>query len=272
MSEARDLSGTSAVVTGASSGIGRAIAVRLGAEGMHVVVGGRSADGLAETAQAVRAAGGQATEVAGDVREPSHVEALVAAAVDAGELTVMVNNAGVAWLGSVLDGDAEQWAAMLDTNVLALLVGSKAAIEAMRAAGTAGRIVNISSGAASRRDSGVYGATKHAVNVITSTLRLELQGEPIQVTSIMPGLVATNIGRNVDPEVLRGMLAMAGLEREVEAGAILSADDLDAIAAALSQIMITAEEVADAVGYVVTRPAHVNIPELAIRPNQDVDL
>lgn len=272
MSEPRDLQGTTAVVTGASSGIGRAIAVRLGAEGQHVVVGGRSADALAETVAAVEAAGGRATSVVGDVREPAHVEALVAAAVDAGELTVMVNNAGVAWLGSVLDGDAERWKAMLDTNVLALLVGSKAAIDAMRAAGTAGRIVNISSGAASRRDSGVYGATKHAVNVITSTLRLELQGEPIQVTSIMPGLVATNIGRNVDPQVIEGMLAMAGLEREVTPGIILSDDELDAIAGSLSQIMITAEEVADAVGYVVTRPAHVNIPELAIRPNQDVDL
>ncbi|MCB0964856.1 MAG: SDR family oxidoreductase, partial [Acidimicrobiales bacterium] len=189
MSEPRDLRGTTAVVTGASSGIGRAIAVRLAGEGMHVVVGGRSEEALAETVAAARAAGGEATAVVGDVREPAHVEAMVATAVEAGELTVMVNNAGVAWLGAVLDGDADRWRAMLETNVLALLVGSQAAIAAMRAAGTAGRIVNISSGAASRRDSGVYGATKHAVNVITSTLRLELQGEPIQVTSIMPGLV-----------------------------------------------------------------------------------
>ncbi|MCB0964855.1 MAG: hypothetical protein KDA98_16385, partial [Acidimicrobiales bacterium] len=76
----------------------------------------------------------------------------------------------------------------------------------------------------------------------------------------------------VDPQVIEGMLAMAGVEREVTLGIILSDDELDAIAGSLSQIMITAEEVADAVGYVVTRPAHVNIPELAIRPNQDVDL
>ena len=131
--------------------------------------------------------------------------------------------------------------------------------------------LNVSSVAALRPDSGVYGATKHAVNVITNTLRQELLDDPIQVTSIMPGLVATNIGRNASPELLAGVVAMSGIDAEIVPGQRLPDDVLEATQSVLSDVMIAPEDVADAVLFAVTRPAHVHIPEIVIRPNKDFD-
>src|SRR5260221_8626604 len=116
---------------------------------------------------------------------------------------------------------------MLETNVLALVVGCKAAVQAMRACGSEGRIVNISSVAALEPTSGVYGATKHAVNVISNTLRLELLDDTIQVTSIMPGVIATNIARTLDPEVLRSIAALSGLDAEIHPGERIPDDVLE---------------------------------------------
>jgi NADP-dependent 3-hydroxy acid dehydrogenase YdfG len=268
-----DLSGKTAIVTGASSGIGKAIAERMGAAGAHVILAGRTADSMEASAALIRDSRGRATVQVVDVREPQSVNALVQTAIDAdGRLDIFVNNAGVAFLGSVLDGEPEAWKAMLDTNVFALLLGSQAAVRAMRAGGRSGHIVNISSVAALNPESGVYGATKHAVNVITRTMRQELLNDPIQVTSIMPGLVATNIGRNSDPELLKGMVAMSGIDFEVIAGERIPDAVLDAAQAALSEIMIKPDDVADAVMYAVSQPAHVHIPEMVIRPNKDFDL
>src|SRR5690606_21281512 len=170
MPDSRPLAGKTTVVTGASSGIGRAIARRFGAAGAHVTLGGRTRDAMEETARAIEKDGGAARVVELDVREPAQVRALVDGAVAAtGRLDVMVNNAGVSYPGKIAEGDPEQWRAMLETNVLALLVGSQAAIRAMRACGAQGHIVNVSSIAAQRNSSGVYGATKHAVNCIHHT-------------------------------------------------------------------------------------------------------
>lgn len=273
MSVAADLSGQTAIVTGASSGIGRAIAERLGASGAHVILAGRTPESMEESAVTIAAAGGRASIHVTDVRDVASVQGLVRSAMDAdGRLDIFVNNAGVAYLGSVLDGDPEAWRAMIETNLFALLVGSQAAVAAMRAGGRRGHIVQISSVAALSPDSGVYGATKHGVNVITNTLRQELADDPIQVTSIMPGLVATNIGRNSDPELLRGIVALSGIDYEVVPGERMPDDVLLAAQAALSEIMIKPDDVADAVLYAVSRPAHVHIPEIVIRPNKDFDL
>ena len=272
MSIAADLSGRTAIVTGASSGIGRAIAERMGAAGAHVILSGRTAEPMEQSAALISKGGGRATVVVGDVRQPSAVDELVKTALDAdGQLDILVNNAGVVFPGGVLDGDAEQWRAMLDTNVLALLVGTKAAIAAMRNVGNRGHIVNVSSVAALRPDSGVYGATKHAVNVITASLREELLEDPIQMTSVMPGLVATNIGRNADPELLAGIVAMSGIEAEIVPGERLPDDVLEAAQSVLADVMIAPDDVADAVLYAVTQPSHVHIPEIVIRPNKDLD-
>jgi NADP-dependent 3-hydroxy acid dehydrogenase YdfG len=198
---------------------------------------------------------------------------LVDAAVnESGQLDFFVNNAGVSFLGTVIDGDVESWRLMLETNVLSLLVGCQAAVKAMRSKGNHGHIVNVSSVAALNPSSGVYGATKHAVNVITNTLRDELADDPIQITSIMPGLVATNIGRNVDPAILEGLVAMSGLDAVVVPGQRLPDDVLEAAQEALNEIMIKPDDVADVVLFALTRPGRVHIPEIVIRPNKDFDL
>jgi NADP-dependent 3-hydroxy acid dehydrogenase YdfG len=268
-----ELAGKSAVVTGASSGIGRAIAERLGAQGAFVVLAGRDSLALEKCAAKIVASGGTAAVVVGDITDTDSVQVLVDAAVnESGQLDFFVNNAGVSFLGTVIDGDVESWRLMLETNVLSLLVGCQAAVKAMRSKGNHGHIVNVSSVAALNPSSGVYGATKHAVNVITNTLRDELADDPIQITSIMPGLVATNIGRNVDPAILEGLVAMSGLDAVVVPGQRLPDDVLEAAQEALNEIMIKPDDVADVVLFALTRPGRVHIPEIVIRPNKDFDL
>ena len=172
----------------------------------------------------------------------------------------------------MIDGDVDRWRSMLETNVLALLVGCQAAIQTMRAGGRPGHIVNVSSVAALSPTSGVYGATKHAVNVISNTLREELLEDPIKITTIMPGLVATNIGRNVDPALLETLVAMSGVSATVVPGERLPDEVIAAAQAALSEIMIRAEDIAAAVAFAVTQPAAVQVNEIVVRPNKDFDV
>lgn len=267
-----DLKGQTAVVTGASSGIGRAIAERLGASGAHVVLSGRTESAMKVSADKIVAAGGRATIDVGDVRDPETVQRLVdnALAVD-GRLDIFVNNAGYSVLGSVLDGDVDSWRAMLETNVLALLVGCQAAVKAMRATGNPGHIINTSSVAALSPDSGVYGATKHAVNVITNTLRAELDNDPIQISSVMPGLVATNLGRE-NPEVLAGIVAMSGIEHDIKKGERLPDQVLEGAQALLGEFIIKPDDIADAVLYLLNVPSSVDVTEIVVRPNKHFDL
>jgi NADP-dependent 3-hydroxy acid dehydrogenase YdfG len=272
MSVQIDLSGHTAVVTGASSGIGRAIAERLGASGAHVVLSGRTESAMLESADTIVAAGGRATVDVGDVRDPAVVRALVERAVGVdGRLDVFVNNAGYSVLGSVLDGDVDSWRAMWETNVLALLVGCQAAVKAMRATGRPGHIINTSSVAALSPDSGVYGATKHAVNVITNSLRAELDNDPIQISSIMPGLVATNLGRE-NPEILAGIVAMSGIQHDIVRGERLPDDILEKARETLSDFIIKPDDIADAVLYLLSVPGDVDVTDIVVRPNKRFDL
>jgi NADP-dependent 3-hydroxy acid dehydrogenase YdfG len=264
--------GKSVVVTGASSGIGRAIAERLGLEGAFVVLSGRDQAAMEESAERIKQSGGDAAFLVSDVRDANTMQNLVDIAVKAkGQLDVFVNNAGVSFLSPIMATEVESWRLMLETNVLALLVGCQAAVRSMRATGTRGHIVNISSVAARSPDSGVYGATKHAVNVISNSLRQELLEDPIQITTIMPGLVATNIGRNVDVAVLEGVVAMSGIEYTVKAGERLPDEILEKAQVALNEIMIKPSEIADAVFYALSQPASVQVSEILVRPNKDFD-
>jgi NADP-dependent 3-hydroxy acid dehydrogenase YdfG len=268
MSVEVDLKGQTAIVTGASSGIGRAIAERIGASGAHVILSGRTDAPMQESAAKIVAAGGRATVDVGDVRDPDVVRALVDRAVESdGRLDIFVNNAGYSVLGPVLDGDVEAWRAMLETNVLALLVGCQAAVQAMRATATPGHIINTSSVAALSPDSGVYGATKHAVNVITNALRSELDNDPIQITSVMPGLVATNLGRE-NPEILAGIVAMSGIEHDIKKGERLPDEILEKGREVLSDFIIKPDDIADAVMYVLSVPSAVDVTEIVVRPNK----
>jgi NADP-dependent 3-hydroxy acid dehydrogenase YdfG len=272
-----ELQGKTAIVTGASSGIGRAIAEVLGAAGAHVVLGGRTWDAMDESVARIAAQGGHAEAIVLDVRDVAEVRALVDQAVaSTGRLDIMVNNAGVSYPEPILEGDPEHWRIMFETNVIALLTGCQAAVAAMRACGARGHVVNISSVAALRPDSGVYGSTKHAVNCITGSLRQELMDDTIQVMSVMPGAVATSFARNFDPEVLKGLAAVSG-DAGIGADQIMKGERLpDAVLngarAAMPDHLCAPEDIADAVLWAVTRPDSVHIPEVVVRPNRDLAL
>lgn len=271
--ELSPLAGRTAVVTGASSGIGRAIAETLGASGAHVFLAGRTAASMDATVKKIEEAGGRARALTADVRDPVQVGGLIDAAVEAtGRLDIMVNNAGVSFPAAILDGDAEEWRTMLETNVLALLVGCQAAVRAMRACGAEGHVVNISSIAAQRRDSGVYGATKHAVNAISATLRKELEGDTIRVVNVMPGAIATNFARNFDPAFVAGFVKMAGLDFDVKKGERLPDEVFKKLSSQLGQLLGDPADVANAVLYAVTQPQNVNIADIVVRPPKQLDL
>ncbi len=273
MTTPQALSGKTAIVTGASSGIGRAIAEQFGASGAHVYLAGRSQAPMEESKKKIAEAGGQATIVVLDVRDVQQVQELVDGALrDTGRVDILVNNAGLSYPGSIADADPEHWRAMLETNVLGLLAGSQAAIRAMRQCGAEGHIVNISSIAAQRSDSGVYGATKHAVNCISATLRTELEEDSIRVINVMPGAIVTNFARNFDPEFLAGFIKASGVEVELKRGEKLPDEVLEKIQPIMKQLLGSPEDVASAVLYAVTQPIDVNIADIVVRPAKQLNL
>ena len=273
MADNQSLKGRTAVVTGGSSGIGRAIAIRLGEAGAHVLVAGRTESALKEGVKAVEQAGGRATAAVFDARDVRQVQGLVDKAVKAsGRLDIMVNNAGLEFPSSIVEGDPERWREMLEVNVLALLVGSQAAVRAMRACGAAGHIVNISSVAGRSEASGVYGSTKWAVNSIATTLRKELENDKIRVVNIMPGAVATNFARNFPPEVVKGIVSSLGIKADIKPGGQLPPAVLDQIATAGKLFLASADDVARAVLFAVTQPIELNIFEMVVRPQRQLQL
>ena len=229
-----------AVVTGASSGIGEATARRLAAEGFHVFCAARRADRVEALASEI---GG--TAVRCDVTSTEDVAAL---ADRVGErLDVLVNNAGGA-VGSdpVAQADPQDWRAMYEVNVIGVLNVTKALLPALVASG-AGTIVNVGStaGRIAYEGGAGYTAAKHGTQVVTETLRLELYDQPVRVSEIAPGMVKTE----------EFSLKRFGGDQE----------KYDAVYAGVAEPLV-AEDIADAIGWVVTRPPHVNVDELVIRP------
>jgi NAD(P)-dependent dehydrogenase (short-subunit alcohol dehydrogenase family) len=185
-----------AVVTGASKGLGRGIAVALAAAGFDVVIGYRSADADAkETATLVHDAGRQSAIVAGDVSTAETHLALTAAAEELGALDVWVNNAGVSTLAPVAATDARDFTRMIDVNLMGTFLGLQAAVAAMRAHGNGGRIVNVASelGVQAFPYLGAYSATKFAVVGLTQAAALELATEHITVNAVCPGTAETDM-------------------------------------------------------------------------------
>lgn len=180
------------IVTGASSGIGRATALRLGRPGTTVVLAARRAEELTAVAAEIEANGGGAVAVPTDLREPAAVEALVAAARDVtGTIDVLINNAGLSGPDTVLIDDATL-TAMVDVNLLAPIRLMRAVVPGMRAAG-AGAIVNIGSVAGEVGIGGAYSATKFALRGMTDSVRRELAGTGIGVSLIEPGRIGTEL-------------------------------------------------------------------------------
>ncbi len=269
MSDRMSVHGRTVCITGSSSGMGRAIAEHLGALGATVYLMGRNAEPMEESKARIEAAGGKADLATFDVADTAALQAWIQRAADeTGRLDVMINNAGFGDFGtSFLGGDPDIWKGMLDVNVLALAVGSQAAVAAMRSTESQGNIINISSVAAIRRDSGMYGATKHAVNCINASLRSELEDDTIRVTSIMPGVFATNFSRNVGDDMMGMIAGMAGVENvERDAEGRVSREMLAQLAANMSTTFGDVEDIARTVEFVITQPIHLNIEELVIRP------
>ncbi len=228
---------------------------------------------MEDSKKQIEEGGGKASVIVGDIRDVAQVRGLIDAAVAAtGRLDIMVNNAGLSYPASIIDGDPEEWRSMLETNILALLVGCQAAVRAMRACGAEGQIVNISSVAAQRSNSGVYGSTKHAVSSISSSLREELEDDTIRVTNVMPGAIATNFARNFDSEFIDGIVKMAGLDIEVEKGERLPPEVLETLATKMKSLLGDPNDVAKAVLYVVTQPIEVNIADIVVRPPKSMNL
>jgi NADP-dependent 3-hydroxy acid dehydrogenase YdfG len=229
-----------AVVTGASSGIGAATARRLASEGFLVHLAPRRTDRIEALAADL---GGVATEC--DVTDR---EAVARLAERAGPTVhVLVNNAGGAYgAETVEDGDPDDWARMFDVNVLGTLHVTQALLPALRSSG-AGLVVNVGStaGRVAYEGGGGYTAAKHALKALTGTLRLELCGEPIRVTEVAPGMVRTE-GFAVNR--FRG-----------------DADKAAGVYAGVAE-PLTADDIADVIGWVATRPPHVDIDEVVVRP------
>ena len=229
-----------AVVTGASSGIGAATARSLAAAGYHVFCAARRVERVEALAQQI---GG--TAVRCDVTSTDEVAAL--ADLVGPTLDVLVNNAGAAF-GSepVSEADPNDWRAMYEVNVIGLLNVTKALLPALVASGD-GVIVNMGStaGRIAYEGGAGYTAAKHGTQVVSETLRLELCGQPVRVTEIAPGMVRTD------------EFSLVRFEGDQ--------DRADAVYAGVAEPLV-AEDIADAVAWVVTRPSHVNIDEMVIRP------
>lgn len=226
-----------AVVTGASSGIGAAAVRALAAAGFATVAAARRLDRVNELAAEV---GGRAVQL--DVTDPESV-AMLANAVP--EVDVVVHSAGGALgLDPVAEADEEQWREMYDRNVLGVMRVTKALLPALEQSGD-GFVVVIGSVAGQDvyHGGGGYTAVKHAVNAVTRTLRLELLGKPVRVSEVAPGMVETEFSEvRFGGDKERADQVYEGLEP------------------------LSAEDVADLIAYVVTRPPHVDVDYVSIKP------
>ncbi|HEX4961710.1 MAG TPA: SDR family NAD(P)-dependent oxidoreductase [Thermoanaerobaculia bacterium] len=229
-----------AVVTGASAGFGAATARMLAEAGFHVLLGARRLDRLQEVAAPL---GDRATVVPLDVTNSESVAAFATRVPE--RLHLLVNNAGGAHgLDRIESAKDEDWEWMWETNVMGILRLTRALLPALRASGD-GHVINVGSIAGFETYVGGAGYTgvKHAVRAITRTLRLELLGEPVRVTEIAPGLAETEFSRvRFDGDEERAKAVYRGLDP------------------------LTAEDVADCIVWAATRPSHVNIDEIVVRP------
>jgi len=248
----KSLSGTVALVTGASSGIGEATAVALAERGATVALVARRRDKLEALAERI-GGGGKALVIEADVSDQAQAQAAVETAVgELGRLDTLVNNAGVMLLGPIVGAPLEEWQRMVTLNVLGLLYCTHAALPHLLEAAegdprSVADVVNVSStaGRVARLNSGVYNATKFGVVAFSESLRQEVTARHVRVSIIEPGATATELASHNRPVVLEEMAKnFGGIE------------------------LMASEDIADAITYVVTRPRHVAVNEMLIRPTE----
>ena len=240
------LSGMTAIVTGASSGIGRAAALKLAQAGASVALGARRTDRLEQLQGEIASGGGTAKSFKLDVADRTQCEAMVRAVLDKwNRIDILVNNAGIMPLSFLKSLKVDEWDRMVDVNIKGVLYCTAAVLGHMRER-KSGHIVNISSvaGRIVFPAGSVYCATKHAVTAFSEGLRQELSVRSgIRVTCIEPGVVRTELTNTITDESLQGFIEGA---KKMEA---LKSDDI-----------------ADAILYAVQSPPHVNVNEILIRP------
>jgi NADP-dependent 3-hydroxy acid dehydrogenase YdfG len=253
MPQNNDLSKTVALVTGASSGIGEATALRLAELGASVAIVARRGDRLHALARRIEGEGAGALVIEADVTSEEQARGAVEQTVsELGRLDTLVNNAGVMLLGPVQDAPLEEWETMIDVNLKGLLYCAHAALpHLLQAAEQEPRnvadLVNISSvaGRVARLGSGVYNLTKHGVGAFSESLRQEVTQRHVRVSLVEPGAVSTELSSHNRPEI-----------REVIAQNFADTERLEA------------SDIADAIAYIVTRPRRVAVNEVLIRPTE----
>jgi len=251
----QDLEGTVALVTGANSGIGEATARALAGHGAAVALAARRKDRLDALAAAIEGEGGRVLAIEADVTDRDVAIAAVERTVDdLGRLDTVVNNAGVMLLGPIPDAPVEEWDRMVDLNVKGLLYVAHAALPHLSRAAEDGPrrvadLVNVSSVAGRRAaaGAGVYNATKFAVDAFTEALRQEVTASHVRISVVEPGAVATELASHVRQEVRDTMMrGLSDIER------------------------LEAEDIADAIAYIVTRDRRVAVNEILVRPSEQV--
>lgn len=239
-----EIKGKVVAITGASSGIGEAIAVMLAKRGAKVVLGARRADRLEILAGQITKDGGHAVYAVTDVKQREDLNNLVKLACDQyGTLDVLVNNAGISQLSRIDELQVEDWEDMIDVNLKGMLYGIAAALPVFKNQGS-GHIINIisTSGIKIVPLQGVYAGTKNAVRTISEALRQESAGQ-YRVTGISPGFVKTDFAGNIKNPDIKSVIA----------------DKMD-------QIAIPPEAVARAVVYAIEQPSEVEVGDIVIRP------
>lgn len=250
------LDGTVALVTGASSGIGAAAAKSLAEAGAAVVVVARRKDRLESLVGEIEGSGGKALAVEADVTDQRQaIDAVERTVSELGRLDTVFNNAGVMLNGPIEDAPTDEWDRMVDLNVKGLLYVAHAALpHLLKAAGDGPRnvadLINTSSvaGRRARVGSGVYNMTKFGVGAFSESLRQEVTGRHVRVSLVEPGAVATEL--------------QSHLRDEIREQAMKRFEGMD---------ILQAEDIADAVTYVVTRPRHVAVNEILVRPTEQAD-
>ncbi len=243
-----------AIITGASSGIGEAIARKLAKNAQGLVIGARRFNQIKELASSL---GDHVIPIECDVRKKEDVAKLAQTAIHHfGRIDAMINNAGILPVASMLRCHVDDWENMIDTNLKGALYGIAAALPQMLEQGT-GRIISISSEAARKvfPGTGVYSATKHAIRVISEGLQNDLSarskkdGNTIKVTTIAPGVVMTNLADSVTYPP-----AKEAMKQSMES----------------TSNPLQSSDIADCVEYILSTPPHIEIGELTIRPVKQI--